>query len=98
MEAEEMEVSITKLSSKGQITLPKAVRRTARLAEGDLLKVEVTDEGAILLRPQKMVDASQAWFFTASWQEGEAAASADIAAGRTTVHRSTEDFLAALGE
>lgn len=93
-----MDISFTKLSSKGQITLPKAVRNAVRLAEGDPVKIEVTDEGAILLRPQKMIDASQSWFFTATWQEGEAAASADIAAGRTTVHKSNEDFLAALGE
>lgn len=42
-----------------------------------------------------MVDASQAWFFAATWLEGEAAASADIAAGRTTVHTWDGDFLAA---
>jgi antitoxin PrlF len=93
-----MDNTFTKLSSKGQITLPKAIRKAARLKEGDPVKVELTDDGAIVLRPQKMVDASQAWFFDAAWQEGEGAASADIAAGRTTVHKSNEDFLAALGE
>lgn len=93
-----MDISFTKLSSKGQITLPKAVRSATRLTEGDPVKIEVTDEGAIVLRPQKMVDASQAWFYTPDWQEGEAAATADIAAGRTRVHKSNEDFLAALDD
>jgi AbrB family looped-hinge helix DNA binding protein len=91
-------MQITKLTSKGQITLPKAVRNAAHLVEGDQLKVEVTSEGLIVLRPQKLIDASQAWFFTPAWQEGEAAASADIEAGRTTIHRSSEEFLAALDE
>ena len=51
-----------------------------------------------VLRPQKLVDATQAWFFTADWQAGEAATSADFEAGRTRVHKSTEDFLAALSD
>ncbi len=33
----------------------------ARLQEGDLFEAEVTPEG-ILLRPQRVVDATQAWF------------------------------------
>ncbi len=93
-----MDISIgfTKLSSKGQITLPKAARTAAHLATGDPMRIEVTDEGTIVLHPQKMVDASQAWFFTPAWQDGEAVASADIAAGRVTRYETDEDFLGSL--
>jgi antitoxin PrlF len=91
-------MAISIMRSKGQITLPQEIREAARLEEGVAVKVEVTEEGVIILRPQKMVDASQAWFWTPEWQEGEAAASADIAAGRTTRHMSNEEFLASLGE
>ena len=91
-------IGFAKLSSKGQVTLPKAVRNAVQLAAGDSMKVEVTDEGAIVLRPQKMVDASQAWFFTPAWQEGEKAASADIIAGRVTRYMGDEDFLESLDE
>jgi len=87
----------TKLSSKGQVTLPKRVRAEAHLVEGDPMKVEITKDG-ILLRPQKMVDADQAWFFTPAWQEGEAAASADIAAGRVTRFDNQDDFLASFDD
>ncbi|MDP9330651.1 MAG: AbrB/MazE/SpoVT family DNA-binding domain-containing protein [Actinomycetota bacterium] len=73
------------------------MREAAHLAEGDLIEFELTEEG-ILLRPKKVIDSAQAWFWTPAWQKGEAAASADIAAGRTTVHKSTEDFLADLGD
>lgn len=95
-----MDISIgfAKLSSKGQITLPKAARDAARLVEGDPMKVEVTDDGAIILRPQKMIDASQSWFFTPAWQKGEEAASADIAAGRVTRFSSDEEFLASFDD
>lgn len=92
-----MSISISTIRRKGQITVPREVREAAHLAEGDIVEFELTDEG-ILLRPKKLIDSTQAWFWTRIWQEGEAAASADIEAGRTTVHRSTEDFLAALGE
>ena len=85
------------MRAKGQITLPREVREAAHLVEGDPVQVELTSEG-ILLRPQKVIDSSQAWFWTEAWQAGEKAASADIAAGRTTVHPSTDEFLAALGE
>ncbi len=37
----------------------------------------------------------QAWYWTPEWQAGEAAADADLAAGRGTVYRSGEEFLAA---
>jgi AbrB family looped-hinge helix DNA binding protein len=94
----DISVSFTKLSSKGQITLPKAVRTAARLMEGDPVKVEVTEDGAIVLRPQKMVDANQAWFFSPAWQEGEVAASADIVAGRLTRYDNEKDFLASFDD
>jgi hypothetical protein len=41
-----------------------------------------------------VVDATQDWFLSAAWQEGEKAASADIAAGRITRYYSDEEFLA----
>jgi antitoxin PrlF len=89
-------MNISYMRGKGQLTLPQEVRAAAHLDEGDPVEIEVLDDGSILLRPKKLIDASQAWFWTESWQAGERAASADIAAGRVTTHRSTEDFLAAL--
>ncbi len=77
------------------MTLPEEVRRAARLEEGDLLDVEVTAEG-ILLRPQKVIDATQAWFWSPEWQAGERDAEADLAAGRAETFASGEEFLDAL--
>ena len=71
----------TTLRAKGQLTLPEEIRSAARLEEGDLLDAEITDDG-ILLRPQKVIDAAQAWFWTPTWQSGEREADADRAAGR----------------
>lgn len=83
------------LRARGQMTLPEDVRQAARLEEGDLLDVELTADG-ILLRPQKLIDASQAWFWTPEWQAGEREADADLGAGRVETFPSGDAFLAAL--
>jgi bifunctional DNA-binding transcriptional regulator/antitoxin component of YhaV-PrlF toxin-antitoxin module len=77
------------------LTLPEEIRAAARLEEGDLLEAEITEEG-ILLRPQKVIDATQAWFWTPQWQQGEHEADADLVAGRAQTFNSGEDFLDAL--
>ena len=88
-------MSISHIRSKGQITIPQEVREAARLEEGDPVEVEMTPEG-ILLRPKKVIDASQAWFWSPDWQAGEREASRDIEAGRVAVHATDEDFLGSL--
>jgi len=87
----------TTLRAKGELTLPEEIRAAARLEEGDLLEAEMTAEG-ILLRPQKVVDASQAWFWSPEGQEGEREATADLVAGRVETFQSGEEFLDALGK
>jgi AbrB family looped-hinge helix DNA binding protein len=71
----------TTLRAKGQLTLPEEIRSAAHLEEGDLLDAEITPDG-ILLRPQKVIDSTQAWFWSAGWQAGEREADADRSAGR----------------
>jgi AbrB family looped-hinge helix DNA binding protein len=87
------DMAATWIRDKGQVTLPKEIRKAAHLEPGDPVMVELV-EGGIMIRPQKMVDASQAWFWTPEWQEGERRASADIADGRTEVFKTDEEFLA----
>jgi antitoxin PrlF len=91
-----MSMDISFIRRKGQVTIPQSVREAAHLAEGDPVEIEVTREGFILLRPKKMIDSGQAWFWTSEWQAGEREASADIAAERTEVFKTDEDFLASL--
>ena len=85
----------TVVRSKGQITIPASIRRAAQLEEGDPIEVEIVDDG-ILLRPGKVIDPTQAWFWTPEWQAKEREADEDIAAGRFTRFESDEEFLAAL--
>ena len=86
---------LVRLRQKGQLTIPDEVRREVHLSEGDYLAVSVR-EGTIVLEPKTIVDSTQAWFWTAEWQEGEREASSDIGAARTTRFESDEEFLASL--
>lgn len=83
------------LRARGQLTLPEKVRKLARLVEGDLLEAEVTDEG-VLLRPRKLIDREQAWFWTPEWQRGERAADEDLAAKRIRTFSNGDEFVRAL--
>lgn len=85
----------TTLRAKGQLTIPEEIRAAARLEEGDLLDAELTADG-ILLRPQKIVDATQAWYWTPKWQAGEREVEADLAAGRIETFSTGDEFLSAL--
>jgi len=43
--------------------------------------------------PKKLVDKSQAYFWTKKWQEGERAAAEDIKAGRVKTFESVDELI-----
>ena len=88
-------MSRTTLRAKGQLTLPEEIRTAAHLEEGDLLDAEITDEG-ILLRPRKVIDSTQAWFWTSTWQAGERQADADRDAARVETFESGDSLIEGL--
>ena len=86
------------LRSDGRVTIPKKLRRQARLSDSDELDVEVTSDG-ILLRPCSQRDKKQWWYWTDEWQAGEQKITEDRAAGRRgPVFASGDELLAALRE
>lgn len=88
-------MSRTTVRAKGRLTLPTDIRRAARLEEGDILEAEITTEG-ILLRPQRLIDATQAWFWSPSWRAAEREADADHKAGRIDTFASGEEMIDSL--
>jgi len=86
----------TKVTRNGQITLPSSVRKALAIEEGDMIEIEVMDEKAILL-PKKLVDKTQAYFWTQEWQQGEKQANEDIKAGRVKVFDTVDELLEDLG-
>jgi len=83
--------TLTKLTTGGQVTLPKAIRERTNMQPGDFVEVNLDDEGRIVLTPKKLVDASQAYFWTEEWQKGERKADEDIKAGRVKRFKSAAD-------
>ena len=80
---------------KFQITLPKSVRQNLRLDEGDLLAIEVRDH-VLVLRPQKLVDRDQAWYWTPEWQAAESQADEDLETGGYDDFETMDDMVADL--
>ncbi len=69
------------VSSKFQISLPKALRERLGLRPGDYLVVEER-EGNLILTPAATVPKGQLYFWSRRWQEGEVRAEEDVLAGR----------------
>ncbi len=84
--------SLAKVTRNGQITLPSEVRRALEIEEGDLIEVEIEGD-RVMLTPKRLVDKSQAYFWTREWQAAEAEAEADVQAGRVKRFDSVADLL-----
>ena len=68
---------LLKVQKNKNITLPTAVMTRFHLSAGDFIRLEDTTEG-VLLKPAKLVDPSQAYFWSKEWQQGEREAEDDI--------------------
>jgi bifunctional DNA-binding transcriptional regulator/antitoxin component of YhaV-PrlF toxin-antitoxin module len=62
------------------------------IEEGDIVEIEVEEERAVLM-PKKLVDKSQAYFWTKRWQKGEKEAAEDIKAGRVKTFESVDELI-----
>ncbi len=86
-----------RVRNKFQITLPKSARDDLCLDEGDLLAVQVRD-GELVLRPQRLIDRDQAWYWTPEWQAAEREADEEIEAGRVHRFANIDEAIAFLNE
>ena len=82
----------SKVTRHGQITLPSSVRKALDIEEGDLVEIQVMGERAVL-KPKKLVDKSQAYFWTKRWQEGEREADKDIKARRVKAFDTVDELI-----
>ena len=90
--------ALTKLTSGGQITLPKDIRTKTNMQPGDFVEVRLDEVGHIVLIPKKLVDADQAYFWTEEWQRDESKAEEDIKTGRVKRFKSTADAVKYLAD
>lgn len=89
------EHSVTRVTRNGQVTLPAAIRRAANVEEGDILTVHLEADRIVLI-PKKLIDKSQAYFWTEDWQEAEREAEHDLAEGRVEGYETVDELIAAL--
>ena len=89
------ENSVTKMTRNGQVTLPATIRREANVEEGDILTVHLEADRIVLI-PKKLIDKSQAYFWTDDWQEAEKDAERDLAEGRVESYETVDDLIAGL--
>ncbi len=82
---------LVKVQKNKNITLPVSAMRRYGMREGDYLTVQETPAG-LLLKPVKVVDAAQAWFWTREWQAGEREAEQDIRSGRVRRFKSVKEL------
>lgn len=68
---------IMKISPQGQIRIPKKIMQTLGIDKGDYVQVDV-EEGNVVLKPRKLIDPSQGWYWTKEWQKMEADADKEI--------------------
>lgn len=76
-------MAVVRIGTKRQITIPREALDELALAPGDLVEIQVRDDGLHLV-PQHLVPRDQAWFWTPEWQEMEREASEAITDGHVS--------------
>ena len=72
--------TIMKISPQGQIRIPKKIMLNLGMEKGDYVEVDV-EERQIILKPRKLIDPSQGWYWTKEWQKMEACVDGEIEKG-----------------
>ena len=76
-----------------QITLPASVRRKFPIEVGDPVEISTRGDSEIVIRPLKLIDASQAWFWARTHQHAEREAEAQRRAGKARIARSAKHLI-----
>jgi len=84
--------SVVRVQRNKNITLPLWVMRRFQIDTGDFVRIQEAEEG-VLLKPAKLVDPSQAYFWSKEWQAGEREAEGDLRRGRVKRFRSVKALM-----
>jgi len=80
LKIKEPDMALMKIRKNYQITIPRNLRNRFNLAEGDYVEVE-TRNGTIVLKPVKVIQPDQEYFYTNEWQKKEAEVDEEIRRG-----------------
>src|SRR2546428_1089735 len=91
-----MSTRFLSVQERVNVPLPADIRRQFGLDKPGAQLEVVARAGVIELHPHVAVPADQAWFWTPSWQKGERAVDAHVAAGRVKRADDVDDFITAV--
>ena len=80
LKIKEPEMALMKIRKNYQVTIPRDLRSRFNLSEGDYVEVE-TRNGTIVLKPVKVIQPDQEYFYTKQWQEKEAEVDEEVRRG-----------------
>lgn len=71
---------LVKLKRHNQITVPSNLCKKFNIGVGDYMEI-INKGNEIVIKPVKIIDPDQAYFYTKEWQKGEAEIDKEIANG-----------------
>ncbi len=73
-------MATTKVTRNYQVTIPAEIRKVLSIKIGTIVDL-IVEKGALVMRPKRLIDEDQAWFWTQEWQKGEKEAEKSIRKG-----------------
>lgn len=80
------------------ITLPLHIRKLFPVEVGDPVEISINEFGEIVIRPMKVIDASQAWFWTKEHLAAEAEAEAELKSGKAKKAKNAKELIRELNK
>ena len=87
-----MAQAVVRVQKNKNITLPTWLIQRFHMVVGDFVRLQETKAG-VLIKPARLVDPSQAYFWTKEWQAGEREAEEDIRKGRVKKFKSVKELM-----
>ncbi|OIO38157.1 MAG: hypothetical protein AUJ72_03035 [Candidatus Omnitrophica bacterium CG1_02_46_14] len=84
-------MATTKVTRNFQVTIPAEIRKALSIQIGTLVDF-VVEKGALVIRPKRLVDEDQAWFWTKEWQKDEKEAERAIRKGDVVKFDSVQEM------
>ncbi|MFZ2633838.1 MAG: AbrB/MazE/SpoVT family DNA-binding domain-containing protein [Desulfosalsimonadaceae bacterium] len=75
--------AVMKISPQGQIRIPKNLMKDLHIEPGDYFEAGV-ENGNMVLRPRKLIDPCQQWYWSRQWREKEAEIDEEIEKGEVS--------------
>jgi AbrB family looped-hinge helix DNA binding protein len=90
--------TVMKISPQGQIRIPRKILDALKIIPGDYIEMDI-ESGHVILKPRKLIDPSQGWYWTKEWQEVETEVDEELENGKCSpIFSIAEDGLKWLDE